>query len=343
MTKAWRIDGERISLALAAILSSQTFARSERLRTFLKFVVEHEQLGLAHQLKGYTIGMDVFSRDGALDPGVDALVRVQAGKLRRLLNLYYADEGRNDPVRIRIPLGGYVPVYEWGPDLRRALDSVFPSLSAIDISGADAIRIDREAGAGDPGATGRPAGGPDRHPHALPHIYVAFASGSDCRARTFDNALRISETRLHGFKLAPQETALPAKAGDLDFLLLLESLPGNGPFSARLDHPASGETLVSRSRPPGTTVCNRQVAAFANQFAAETMTLCGEVYAFCRRHCLSSALMDCLEATYHYKLENSHDAYLVASRHQQRLAHPHRLPAFITELSDLLALTTRRS
>ena len=331
MTEVWPIDGERICLALAAILSSQTFARSERLRAFLRFVVEHEQLGLAHQLKGYTIGMDVFSRDGALDPGVDALVRVQAGKLRRLLNLYYADEGRNDPVRIRIPLGAYVPVYEWGPDVRRALDSAFPSPSAIDMSGADAIGIEREAGA------------PDRHPHALPHIYVTSTSGSDCRAKTFDNALRMSETRLHGFKLAPQETALPAQAGDLDFLLSIESPPGNGRFSARLDHPASGETLTSRSRQPGTTVCNRQVAAFANQFAAETMTLCGEVYAFCRRHRLSSALMDCLEATYHYKLENSHDAYLEASRHQQSLAHPNRLPAFITELSDLLALTTRRS
>lgn len=68
------------------------------------------------------------------------------------------------------------------------------------------------------------------------------------------------------------------------------------------------------------------------------MTLSGEVYAFCRRSGLSSTLMDCLEATYQYQLENSHDAYLEASRHQQRLAHPRRLPGFITELSELLAL-----
>lgn len=342
MTQVRRIDGERISLALAAILSSQTFARSERLRTFLKFVVEHEQLGLAHQLKGYTIGMDVFSRDGALDPGVDALVRVQAGKLRRLLNLYYADEGRNDPVRIRIPLGGYVPVYEWGPDSRRTLDAVFPSLVAAEKNGADAIRIGLEAG-GNAGAASRPAHAPDRHMHALPQIFIVVTAGSDWRAKTFDNALRISEARLCGCKLAPQQTSLPAEVDDLDFLLQLDASSGSGPLTARLAHPATGDVIARQARPAGDTADSRRIAAFANLFVAETMTLCGEVYAFCRRHRLSSALMDCLEATYQYKLENSHDAYIEASRHQQRLAHPHRLPAFITELSDLLALTIRRS
>lgn len=342
MTQVRRIDGERISLALAAILSSQTFARSERLRTFLKFVVEHEQLGLAHLLKGYTIGMDVFSRDGAFDPGVDALVRVQAGKLRRLINLYYADEGRQDPVRIRIPLGGYVPVYEWGPESRRTLDAVFPSLVAPEKSGGDPIRIDREAG-GDAGAAHRPAQAPGGHPYALPRIFIVIASGSDWRAKTFDSAMRISEARLFGLKLAPSPACPPADPDDLDFLLHLDSTCIAGPLAARLTHIATGEVITRQASPASETVDSRRVAAFANLFAAETMTLCGEVYAFCRRHRFSSALMDCLEATYQYKLENSHDAYLEASRHQQRLAHPHRLPAFITELSDLLALTTRRS
>lgn len=342
MTQVRRIDGERISLALAAILSSQTFARSERLRTFLKFVVEHEQLGLAHRLKGYTIGMDVFSRDGALDPGVDALVRVQAGKLRRLINLYYADEGRNDPVRIRIPLGGYVPVYEWGTDSRRTLDAVFPYLVAAEKSSADAIRIDLEAG-GNAGAANRPNHVPDRHTHALPQIFILITGGSDWRAKTFANAMRVSEARLCGFKLAPQQARPPVEPGKLDFLLQLDSVAGRDPLTARLAHTATGDVITQHARSAGDTADSRRIAAFANLFVAETMTLCGEVYAFCRRHRFSSALMDCLEATYQYKIENSHDAYLEASRHQQRLAHPHRLPAFITELSDLLALTKCRS
>ena len=84
MSMEARIDGGQVSEALQRVLRSQTFARSERLRSFLKFVVEMEQLGLSHQLKGYTIGIDVFSRSHGFDPGTDPLVRVQAGKLRKL-------------------------------------------------------------------------------------------------------------------------------------------------------------------------------------------------------------------------------------------------------------------
>ena len=336
------IEAGRISLALSAILSSQTFARSQRLRTFLKFVVEHEQLGLARQLKGSTIGMDVFSRDGALDPGVDALVRVQAGKLRRLINLYYADEGRNDPVRIRIPLGGYVPVYELRTDPRRPIEAALPRRAdpARDLD--DVIRIDLKTAGGnrDPG----PASGyaSDRHLLALPMVHCVVTPASDGRARTFDNALRFSEARLCAFKLAPPLSPPPVAPGKLDFLLSLCSAVGTGPLQARLVHPASGETIATQSHPAGALANSRQIAAFANQFVARTLTLSGEVYAFCRAAGLSSPLMECLEATYQYRLENSHDAYLEASRHQQRLVHPERLPAFISELSDLLALTHRQ-
>lgn len=333
------IEAVRISLALSAILSSQTFARSQRLRTFLKFVVEHEQLGLARQLKGSTIGMDVFSRDGALDPGVDALVRVQAGKLRRLINLYYADEGRNDPVRIRIPLGGYVPVYELRSDTRRPIEAALPRLA--DPERDEEIRIDLEAPVGDTGSGSGYAS--DRPLLALPMVHCVITPASDGRARTFDNALRFSEARLCAFKLAPPLSPPPVAPGKLDFMLNLCSAVGTGPLHARLVHPASGETIAAQSHPAGTVASSRQIAAFANQFVARTLTLSGEVYAFCRTAGLSSPLMECLEATYQYRLENSHDAYLEASRHQQRLVHPERLPAFISELADLLALTHRQS
>lgn len=335
------IEAGRISLALSAILSSQTFARSQRLRTFLKFVVEREQLGLARQLKGSTIGMDVFSRDGALDPGVDALVRVQAGKLRRLINLYYADEGRNDPVRIRIPLGGYVPVYELRSDARRPIESALPRIAEPERDPDEAIRIDLKAAGGDTSSGSGYAS--DRHLLALPMVHCVVTPESDGRARTFDNALRFSEARLCAFKLAPPSSPPPVAPGKLDFLLNLCSAVGTGPLHARLVHPASGETIAAQSHPPGAMATSRQIAAFANQFVARTLTLSGEVYAFCRTAGLSSPLMECLEATYQYRLENSHDAYLEASRHQQRLVHPERLPAFISELSDLLALTHRQS
>lgn len=97
---------------LERILASQTFRRSERARSLLAYLVEREQAGEAERLKGYAIGIDVFGKDQEFDSSADAAVRVQAGRLRELLTQYYQSEGRSDPVRISIPLGGYVPSYE---------------------------------------------------------------------------------------------------------------------------------------------------------------------------------------------------------------------------------------
>ena len=97
---------------LERLLASETFGRSERARKLLRYLVEREQAGEGDRLKGFSIAMDVFGKDGDFDPSTDAVVRVQAGRLRELLHHYFANEGVAEPVRIAIPRGGYVPSYE---------------------------------------------------------------------------------------------------------------------------------------------------------------------------------------------------------------------------------------
>lgn len=97
---------------LERLLASETFGRSERARRLLRYLVEREQAGEADRLKGISIAMDVFGKDGDFDASTDAVVRVQAGRLRELLEQYFANEGIAEPVRIAIPRGGYVPSYE---------------------------------------------------------------------------------------------------------------------------------------------------------------------------------------------------------------------------------------
>lgn len=97
---------------LGRILASETFARSERARKLLAYLVEQEQAGQADRLKGFAIAVDVFGKAAEFDPSTDAVVRVQAGRLRELLSQYYAGEGATDPIRVNIPRGGYVPNYE---------------------------------------------------------------------------------------------------------------------------------------------------------------------------------------------------------------------------------------
>ncbi|WP_193176358.1 tetratricopeptide repeat protein [Oricola nitratireducens] len=107
-----RIDPADIKIALNDILQSETFARSERSRELLKYIVERDLDGEADRLKGFAIALDVFDREDNFDPSTDAVVRVQAGRLRDLLDTYYAGEGSGVAVRITIPRGTYVPVYD---------------------------------------------------------------------------------------------------------------------------------------------------------------------------------------------------------------------------------------
>jgi tetratricopeptide (TPR) repeat protein len=101
---------------LERILASETFGRSERARNLLRYLVEQEQAGHADRLKGFAIAVDVFGKDADFDPSTDAVVRVQAGRLRELLSHYFAAEGAADPIRITIPRGSYIPAYEIDPE-----------------------------------------------------------------------------------------------------------------------------------------------------------------------------------------------------------------------------------
>jgi len=81
--------------------------------SFLRFVVTETLEGRGDQLKGYTIGTCVFGKDSDFDPQQDSLVRIHAGRLRRLLRLYYLLEGKNDPIIIEIPKGTYQPKFSF--------------------------------------------------------------------------------------------------------------------------------------------------------------------------------------------------------------------------------------
>ncbi|RWP90501.1 MAG: hypothetical protein EOR11_07585 [Mesorhizobium sp.] len=130
---------------LERLLASQTFGRSERARKLLRYLVEREQAGEADRLKGFSIAMDVFGKDGDFDPSTDAVVRVQAGRLRELLQHYFANEGIAEPVRIAIPRGGYVPAYELNA-IR--LPDIAESVPELRQDGAVSTDRSNEAGTG---------------------------------------------------------------------------------------------------------------------------------------------------------------------------------------------------
>ncbi|PCI50871.1 MAG: hypothetical protein COB49_03335 [Alphaproteobacteria bacterium] len=126
------LSAEKIRAQLGSILASETFKNKNRIIRFLEYVVEESLGKRAHLIKGYTLGMEVFDKDEAFDPQKDAIVRVEAGRLRRLLEHYYMEEGRDDRISISLPKGAYAPKIELSEQIPPALkkDPVFSAAAA---------------------------------------------------------------------------------------------------------------------------------------------------------------------------------------------------------------------
>lgn len=99
------------------IAGSQSFARTERLRNFLLFVCRKALLGQEGEISEQTIGVSVFDRTAAYNPGEDSIVRSNARLLRQRLESYFENEGRAEWRRVTIPKGGYVPLFEDVPSI----------------------------------------------------------------------------------------------------------------------------------------------------------------------------------------------------------------------------------
>lgn len=97
---------------MQALLQSKHFTRAPKLAGLLTYLCERVFADEAHQIKEYSIGVEVFHRGPSFDQDSDSIVRVEANRLRRRLAEYYAEEGASHPLQITIPLGQYVPRFE---------------------------------------------------------------------------------------------------------------------------------------------------------------------------------------------------------------------------------------
>jgi len=111
---------DEVRAALERVLASSSFASTNRLSRFLRFVVERTLAGQAERLKEYVIGVEVFDRNERYDPRIDSIVRVEAGRLRAKLDEYYRGAGGGDLVAIRLEKGGYAPYFERRGDAQAA-------------------------------------------------------------------------------------------------------------------------------------------------------------------------------------------------------------------------------
>jgi hypothetical protein len=119
-------DGEEWQ-ELHAVLKSGILDKAPNLRHFLEYVAEQYFAGKTEQIKEYNIAVQALHRHEQFDPQSDTIVRVTAHTLRKKLEQYYASEGADHAIQIRLPAGKYVLQFERmeqvrprSPDVRNA-------------------------------------------------------------------------------------------------------------------------------------------------------------------------------------------------------------------------------
>ena len=95
--------------ALDEVLQSQTFARSDLLKKFLRYVAEMEDAGRGGEITEYSIGTEALGRPVTYSPAEDSSVRGRAHDLRQKLEHFYEHERPDLRIRIGLHKGSYVP------------------------------------------------------------------------------------------------------------------------------------------------------------------------------------------------------------------------------------------
>src|SRR5690349_9772522 len=104
------ITPEALAVELDRICESPAFRHSLRHQQFLRHLVACKLAGRLAELREIALGIDFFGRVASTyDPKVDAVVRVEAGRLRQRLDRYYHGEGLSAPLEISLDKGSYVP------------------------------------------------------------------------------------------------------------------------------------------------------------------------------------------------------------------------------------------
>ena len=135
---------DKIAAQLKRILATPEFVTRKKVSQFLRYVVAQSLNGQSGSIKQYTVAVEALGYGADFDPTTNPTVRIEARRLRRSLDQYYSTQGIEDPIRIDIPKGRYIPSFR-----------------------------DNQTASEAPGSSECPSPAPDRTPHSLAEPTVA--------------------------------------------------------------------------------------------------------------------------------------------------------------------------
>lgn len=106
-----KISSPAVQEELERVLESRCFRSRRAAQKFLGYIVKKTVAGQGKDINQHSIAIEGLGKDIDFDPSSNPLIRVQAGRLRKQLEEYYAGEGRENLVRIMLPVGSYQPAF----------------------------------------------------------------------------------------------------------------------------------------------------------------------------------------------------------------------------------------
>jgi len=147
------ISPEEIRRTVDRILNSRHFSQAPKKRKFVQLICDYHLAGRASEINEHLIGLEVYERHDRYNPAEDPVVRVAAHDVRKRLEQYYLHEGRDDEVRLDIPIGSYEPVFKQASDVTAetgALSAGVHALATIHDRSQQPVQLDNEGRRGWP-------------------------------------------------------------------------------------------------------------------------------------------------------------------------------------------------
>lgn len=101
------MDMQQITAELNRILASASFRSRKLIKKFLHYAVMETLAGRGDDLNQYTIAVNALGKPADFSPIYNPVVRIEAGRLRKLLDDYYANTDALGSIKIKMPKGSY--------------------------------------------------------------------------------------------------------------------------------------------------------------------------------------------------------------------------------------------
>lgn len=99
-------------LLIRRIAASELFTKAPRLRDFLLYAAECTLENRLADVREQVIAERVFKRSFDVHGGQDSIVRAEARNLRKRLETYFETDGKDEPVIVSMPKGGYALAFQ---------------------------------------------------------------------------------------------------------------------------------------------------------------------------------------------------------------------------------------